>query len=79
MSKNEQNNKANLVDILEIYHARTLRKAIRSQSRRLHRHDPNVIGLDLQRQAELASYYDTMLLCVNEMLDSLGDNPWSDY
>ncbi len=66
-------NQDGLVDLLEIYHARQMRREIMSQLRRLRQVDPSDPLFDYARRRETRSYYEAMLMAVGELLKSLGD------
>jgi hypothetical protein len=61
-----------MVDLLEIYHARNLREQLRRELRRL-RLEEGVLGLDPQRRREVYGYYESMLIATTELLYCLGD------
>ena len=61
-----------LVDILEIYHARSVRDAVLRQLTRL-RQDQSSPYHDALRHREVTSYYEAMLLHSAELLNALGD------
>lgn len=65
------------VDLLEIYHARQMREEIRGQIRRLRRVDGMNLLVDYVRRRETRSYYEAMLLAIDELLKSLGDRALS--
>ncbi|MCP5180202.1 MAG: hypothetical protein H6993_13830 [Pseudomonadales bacterium] len=71
-------NQEGTVDLLEIYHARTMRMEILRQLRRLRRPDPLNPLIDYARRRETRSYYEAMLLAVGELQKSLGDHRVSD-
>lgn len=62
-----------IVDLLEIYHARNLRNQLLREVRRL-RVEDGVLGLDPQRRREVHDYYESMLISSTELLYSLGDS-----
>ena len=62
------------VDLLEIYHARSIRDAILAQLRRLYL-PGEVLSLDeRRRRRQIRNYYEAQLLTVVELLQELGDH-----
>ena len=62
-----------MVDLLEIYHARSLRDRLRRELARLDSDDGMLPGTDPERRAEIREFYATMLAMGNGLLFSLGD------
>ncbi len=62
-----------IVDLLEIYHARSLRDLLLREVRRL-RIEEGVLGLDPQRRREVHDFYESMLITSTELLYCLGDS-----
>jgi len=62
-----------MVDLLEIYHARSLRDRLRRELARLDSDDGVLPGADPQRRAETREFYAAMLTTSNGLLFSLGD------
>jgi len=65
--------KYELVDLLEIYHARSLRHQLIRELRRLADDEYCLPGTDLQRREEIRDYYESMLIMNTELLHSLGN------
>jgi len=63
-----------MVDLLEIYHARSLRDRLRRELARLDSDDGVLPGTDPQRVAEIREFYAGMLRTSNGLLFSLGDD-----
>jgi len=63
-----------LVDLLEIYHARSLRDRLRRELARLDSDDGVLPGSDPQRRAEIREFYAAMLATSHGLLFSLGDD-----
>ncbi|MEM6710023.1 MAG: hypothetical protein AAF648_14680 [Pseudomonadota bacterium] len=62
------------VDLLEIFHARRLRRSARMQVERLlERQRGAVYRSDADNFAELASYYEALALSLDDLLMALGD------
>ncbi len=62
-----------MVDLLEIFHARTIRTNLVKELKRLRDHDGCLPGSDPQRRREICDYYESMLIMSAELLHSLGD------
>ena len=62
-----------LVDLLEIFHARSLRDRLRKEVRRLDGDDDLLPGTDPERRAEIRELYATMLAMSESLLFSVGD------
>lgn len=71
----ESRSPVELVDVLEIYYARELRRRIANHVRRLDDESTGVIAVDPLRKREARSYYDAMLFTADELLRMLGDEP----
>jgi len=63
-----------LVDLLEVFHARALRKTIRGHLRRLRDEDHLLPATDPLRREETIAFYEGMLLTCTALLHSLGDD-----
>ena len=64
--------KYELVDLLEIYHARSLRNQLIRELRRLGDEEYCLPGTDLGRREEVRDYYEAMLIMNAELLHNLG-------
>jgi hypothetical protein len=64
-----------MVDLLEIYHARSLRNLLMRELARLDSHDSVPPGDDPARRAEIREFYESMLITSGGLLYSLGDLP----
>jgi hypothetical protein len=62
-----------MVDLLEIFHARSLRDRLRKELRRLDSDDGMFPGTDSERRAEVRDFYATMLAMSESLLFSVGD------
>jgi hypothetical protein len=62
-----------MVDLLEIYHARSLRDRLRRELARLDSDDGMLPGSDPQRRGEIREFYAAMLATSTGLLFSLGD------
>lgn len=62
-----------MVDLLEIFHARSLRDRLRKEVRRLDDDDDLLPGTDPERRAEIRDLYATMLAMSESLLLSVGD------
>ncbi len=62
------------IDLLEIYHARTLRELLMRQIQRLSYDDTWVPGFDPSRRQDLRDQYAGMLGAAEELLRNLGDD-----
>ena len=63
----------NVVDILEIYHARQLRSQLLLQLRRLHSDTQQIPFAELAHKKKAVQYYEAMLLTVVELLQQMGE------
>ena len=63
-----------MIDLLEIYHARALRDRLRREIARLDSEEGVLPGTDPQRRAEVREFYAAMLATSNGLLFSLGDD-----
>ncbi|MBV1905385.1 MAG: hypothetical protein KUG75_04855 [Pseudomonadales bacterium] len=66
--------KYELVDLLEIFHARSLRNQLISELRRLSDEEYCLPGTDLGKREEIRSYYESMLIVNAELLQNLGSH-----
>ena len=64
-----------MVDLLEIYHARSLRNHLTRELARLDCDDSVLPGRDPLRRAEIREFYEAMLITSGGLLYSLGDLP----
>jgi len=64
-----------MVDLLEIYHARSVRNRLVRELTRLDCDDSVLPGHDPARRAEVRAFYEAMLVTSNQLLHSLGDRP----
>lgn len=64
-----------MVDLLEIYHARSLRSHLLRELARLDSEDALPPGHDPARRAEIREFYETMLITSGGLLYTLGDLP----
>lgn len=64
-----------LIDVLEIYYARQLRRSLAQHVKRLNDESEGIIAVDPLRKREARSYYDAMLFTADELLRMLGDEP----
>jgi hypothetical protein len=64
-----------MVDLLEIYHARSLRNLLVRELARLDSQDSVPPGHDPARRAEIREFYESMLITSGGLLYSLGDLP----
>ena len=64
-----------MVDLLEIYHARSLRNHLTRELARLDCDDSVLPGHDPLRHAEIREFYEAMLITSGGLLYSLGDLP----
>ncbi len=64
-----------MVDLLEIYHARSLRNHLMRELARLDCDDALPPGYDPARRAETREFYESMLITSGGLLYSLGDLP----
>ncbi len=62
-----------LIDLLEVFHARAMRREIRRQLRRLRDEDNLLPAVDPLRREETIAFYEGMLLTCRALLHSLGD------
>ena len=62
-----------LVDLLEVYHARTVQSALLREIRRLRVEDNCLPGSDNLRRDEVSAFYESMLLTSTQLLHVLGD------
>jgi hypothetical protein len=62
-----------MIDLLEIYHARSLRDRLRKELVRLDSDDGVLPGTDPERRAEIREVYETMLAMSDGLLFLLGD------
>jgi hypothetical protein len=64
-----------MVDLLEIYHARSLRNHVMRELARLDCDDSVLPGCDRGRRAEIREFYEAMLITTGALLYTLGDLP----
>jgi hypothetical protein len=64
-----------MVDLLEIYHARSLRNHLVRELARLDSEDALPPDHDPARRAEIREFYETMLITSGGLLYTLGDLP----
>ena len=64
-----------MVDLLEIYHARSLRGHLMRELARLDSQDSRLPGHDPARRAEIREFYESMLMTSGGLLYCLGDLP----
>ncbi len=64
-----------MVDLLEIYHARSLRNHVLRELARLDSDDSVLPGHDPQHRAEIREFYQAMLITSGGLLYTLGDLP----
>ncbi len=64
-----------MVDLLEIYHARSLRNHLTRELARLDADDSILPGYDPAQRAEIREFYEAMLITSGGLLYSLGDLP----
>ena len=64
-----------MVDLLEIYHARSLRNHLMRELTRLDSQGSLPPGHDPVRRAEIREFYEAMLVASGGLLYSLGDLP----
>lgn len=62
-----------LVDLLEIYHAKTLQTSLLGEVRRLREEDQCLPGSDRLRREEISAFYESMLMTSTQLLQVLGD------
>jgi hypothetical protein len=62
-----------MVDLLEIYHARSLRNHLVRELTRLDSEDALPPGHDPARRAEIREFYEAMLITSGGLLYTLGD------
>jgi hypothetical protein len=62
-----------LVDLLEVYHARSVQSALLREIRRLRLEDNFLPGSDRIRREEISAFYESMLLTSTQLLHVLGD------
>jgi len=62
-----------MVDLLEIFHARSTRDHVLRELKRLRSDDHCLPGQDPLRRREIRDYYERMLLTSVDLLDVLGD------
>ncbi len=62
-----------LIDLLEVFHARSMRTEILAQLRRLRDEDNVLPGSDPSRRQETIAFYEGMLLTCSALLRNLGD------
>ena len=68
-------NQNEMVDLLEIYHARSVRDHLRRELSRLRSDEHCLPGHDPQRRAEIRDFYQSMLITSAGLLYNLGDQP----
>jgi hypothetical protein len=68
--------KYDVVDLLEIYHARSVRNLLWRQLRRLDDDDASMPGFEPQRRQEVREQYAALLIGADELLRGLGDDSW---
>lgn len=66
--------KHEVVDLLEIYHARSVRQLLLRQLRRLDEDDASMPSFEPQRRQEIREQYAALLIGADELLRSLGDD-----
>lgn len=66
-------NQHQLVDLLEVYHARELRQQLLREIRRLRDGDAFLPGSSDDRRRRTSAFYENMLLECSHLLDHLGD------
>jgi len=64
-----------MVDLLEIYHARSLRHHLQRELSRLSSDEHCLPGHDPRRRAEILDFYHSMLITSAGLLHNLGDQP----
>ena len=62
-----------MVDLLEVYHARTLHSALIREVRRLRAEEQCLPGSDRLRREEISAFYESMLMTSTQLLQVLGD------
>lgn len=62
-----------LVDLLEVYHAKALQTSLLREVRRLREEDLYLPGSDRLRREEISAFYESMLLTCTQLLEVLGD------
>ena len=62
-----------LVDLLEVYHAKALQTSLLREVRRLREDDQCLPGSDRLRREEVSAFYESMLLTCTQLLQVLGD------
>ena len=62
-----------LIDLLEVYHAKALQTALLRQVRRLRDEEQGLPGSDRLRREEVSAFYESMLLTSTQLLQVLGD------
>jgi hypothetical protein len=62
-----------LVDLLEVYHARTVQSALLREVRRLRAEENCLPGSDRLRREEVSAFYESMLMTSTQLLQVLGD------
>jgi hypothetical protein len=67
--------RSGIVDLLEIYHARSLRNQLVRALARLDSDDALPPGHDPARRAEIRQFYEAMLITSGGLLYTLGDLP----
>ena len=67
--------RSGMVDLLEIYHARSLRNHLVRELARLDSEDALPPGHDPARRAEIREFYEAMLITSGGLLFTLGDLP----
>lgn len=62
-----------MVDLLEIFHARTMRDHVTRELKRLRSDDHCLPGQDPLRRREIRAYYERLLITSIDLLEALGD------
>ena len=62
-----------MVDLLEIFHARSMRDHVTRELKRLRSDDHFLPGHDPMRRREIRAYYERMLITSIDLLEALGD------
>jgi len=64
-----------MIDLLEIYHARSMRNHVMRELARIDSNDSVLPGHDPARRAEIREFYEAMLMTSGGLLYTLGDRP----
>lgn len=62
-----------LVDLLEVYHAKSLQTTLLREVRRLREEEEYLPGSDRLRREEVSAFYESMLMTCTQLLQVLGD------